>query len=229
MPAPVTAAEAREPMGMGKLQHVAAMFAMPRIASLWDREYNASPTEADIRRVYKPVEEGMLDVIGRYCEPIRGVVPAVAKMRQMGLPIGSCTGSPRSVGEKLAKKAELLGYVPEVLVCATDVPEGRPAPDICIKVLRLLGITNPAHVVKIGDTVNDVLEGVRAGMWVIGITLSGSLAGLSEEELNVLPDTKKDTLHERIAQELIAAGAHYTARDVASCLPILERLSRNAR
>ena len=190
-----TPAEAREPMGMGKRDHVAAMCRMPRIATLWTNRYGAPPTEKDIDAVYHLVEKNMISVIQRYSVPIPGTVEAVEAMRRKGLRIGSCTGYPRAVGELLAERARSFGYEPDVLVCATDVPHGRPAPDMCSEVLLRLRVADPARAVKIGDTVNDVLEGVRAGMWVIGITLSGSLAGLSEQELALLPDHDRLALH----------------------------------
>lgn len=221
---PVTVAEAREPMGMGKREHVAALFAMPRIAALWKERFNARPDASAVDSVYEKVERSMLDVIGRYSVPIQGSVKAIETMRSMGLAIGSCTGYPRSVGEALAKTARKLGYEPDVLVCATDVPEGRPAPDMCLEVLKRLKVPNPTHAVKIGDTVNDVLEGLRAGMWVIGITLTGSLAGQSEEEMEALPENEKNALHEDISRKLLAAGAHYTARDLPSCIPVLKSI-----
>lgn len=224
----VSPAEAREPMGMRKRDHVAAMFAMPRIAKLWTDRYEDSPSEEAVDRVYAKVESTMLSVVERYAVPIPGVPEAVEAMRRGGLKIGSCTGYPRSVAERLAERAKALGFAPDVLVCATDVPEGRPAPDMCKEVLARLGVRDPANAVKIGDTVNDVLEGVRAGMWVVGVTLSGSLAGISHEEALSLTREKRHALHQRISHELILAGAHFTAPDVLSCLPLLAEIGKRS-
>lgn len=223
----ITPAEAREPMGMGKRDHVATLCAMPRIAAAWRNVHGVIPEDADIDRIYDRVESIMVDVVHRFSRPIAGVVDAIATMRQFGLRIGSCTGYPRSVGERLAARAEEFGYRPDVLVCATDVPNGRPAPDMCLEVLRQLNVREPSRAVKIGDTVNDVLEGVRAGMWVIGITSSGSLAGLSEEEYSELSDGKKLLLHRRLSDILTQAGAHFTAPDVPSCMKILKCMDEN--
>lgn len=224
----VTREEARAPMGMKKRDHVAAMFAMPRIARMWEEQHGASCAEKDIDTVYALVEETMIAMIRRYSVPIPGTVEAVEEMRRRGLRIGSCTGYPRAVGELLAERAKEFGYAPDVLVCATDVPEGRPSPDMCKEVLARLGVTDPARAVKIGDTVNDVLEGVRAGMWVIGITLSGSLAGLSEAEIDALAPEDREALHHRISHELILAGAHFTAPDVQSCLPLFREIAKRS-
>lgn len=220
----ISPAEAREPMGMGKREHVAALCAMPRITRAWQDAHGSAPTEHVIDTVYAHVENSMLTCITRYCIPIEGTLEAIAQMQQRGLRIGSCTGYPRSVGLALAAEAKKYGYDPELMVCATDVPHGRPAPDMCHAILNIFDIPKAHQAVKIGDTVNDVLEGVRAGMWVIGITLSGSLAGLSPEELNTLSATERFVLETRIAQTLHDAGAHFTAPDVRACLPLLEKI-----
>ena len=223
---PVTADEARGPMGMGKRDHIVAMLAMTRIAGQWLDVYGAAPSERDIDRIYQRVESVMTQVIRRHSVPIPGVLGVIDMLRERGLSIGSCTGYPRSVGEQLAERAREYGYCPDVLVCATDVPRSRPEPDMCLKVLADLGIGNPSFAVKIGDTVQDVLEGVRAGMWVVGVTLTGSMAGMTEDELSSLSEIDKWQLHQRISDELTEAGAHFTAIDLPSCVEALYYIDR---
>ena len=224
----VTEAEARGPMGMGKLDHVAAMLAMPRIRDLWVRAHAQPPGSEVIERIYQHVQNSMLDVIARYSTPIPGAVAGVSCMRAAGLRVGSCTGYPRPVAERMADMAALSGYAPECLLCATDVVHARPAPDMCLEILRRFGITDPRRAVKIGDTAQDVLEGKNAGMWTIGITLTGSLVGLSEDELAALTPAERQATQEKAGQELSAAGADFLAPDIPSCLPLLERIGAMA-
>ena len=166
----------------------------------------------------------MLDVIVRYSTPITGAVAGVSVMRAAGLRVGSCTGYPRPVAEKMAERAALAGFFPDCLVCATDVAKGRPSPDMCLEILRRFGLSEPRRVVKIGDTVQDVLEGKNAGLWTIGVTLTGSLTGLSEEELAALTPAQREAAEEKAGRELTAAGADFLAPDIPSCLPLLARI-----
>ncbi len=225
----VTEAEAREPMGMNKLDHVAAMLAMPRIGQLWTKLHGSPPDAAAAELVYGHVQQSMLDVIARYSIPIPGAVAGVSVMRAAGLRIGSCTGYPRPVAEKMAERAALAGFSPDCLLCATDVAKGRPAPDMCLEILRRFSISNPWRAVKIGDTVQDILEGRSAGMWTIGITLTGSLVGLSEEELAALSPARREAVVEKAGRDLTLAGADFLAPDIPSCLPLLERIDAMAR
>ena len=89
---PVAAAEAREPMGRDKRDHVAAMFAMPRIAGAWVARYGRAPEEEDIDRVYDRVETLMNGAIREFSVPIPGVTDMIFRLRELGLRIGSCTG-----------------------------------------------------------------------------------------------------------------------------------------
>ncbi len=48
---------------------------------------------------------------------------------------------------------------------------------------------------KVGDTIPDIGEGLNAGMWVIGLALTGNEMGLNEEEVKVLdPEERKSRL-----------------------------------
>ena len=43
----ITVAEAREPMGRAKRDHIATVLAMPRVASAWQQAHGAPATDAD--------------------------------------------------------------------------------------------------------------------------------------------------------------------------------------
>jgi phosphonoacetaldehyde hydrolase len=46
----------------------------------------------------------------------------------MDMKIGSTTGYNNEMMDILTCAAKKQGYVPDCVVCATDVPDGRPAP-----------------------------------------------------------------------------------------------------
>ena len=78
------------------------------------------------------------------------------------------------------------GYEADNLVCAGDLPEGRPTPMNMYQCFLDLGVW-PAHaVVKVDDTGVGIDEGVRAGCWTIGVALSGNEAGLTVDEVRRL-------------------------------------------
>jgi phosphonatase-like hydrolase len=66
--------------------------------------------------------------------------------------------------EKLGWKQQgLIDYA----ISASEVERGRPAPDM----IKKFNVENPGVIMKVGDTVNDILEGKNAGCGkVIGVS-----------------------------------------------------------
>ena len=126
-------------------------------------------------------------------------------MRARGMTIGSTTGYPRAVMAVVARAAAAQGYVPDCVVCAEDTPKGRPGPFPALKALIDMAVSPVEAVVKIGDTVVDVEEGLNGGMWSIGITVTGNEVGLSLEEWQALPEAEQARLR-------AAAGGQAAAR-----------------
>ncbi|MGE4505314.1 MAG: phosphonoacetaldehyde hydrolase [Desulfovibrionaceae bacterium] len=226
----VTWAEARGPMGLMKRDHIVAMCADRGVLEKWRAARGADPAEADIDAMYHETERLMVACIARHADPIPGVLDAVAELRAMGMKIGSCTGYTRPMMEVLAPEAAKKGYAPDCWVCSTDVPRGRPYPYMCWKNATLLQVHPMEAMVKIGDSIPDVQEGLNAGMWTIGLTRSGNEMGLTLEELAALPPDELAARIRAAEARFKAAGAHYTAPSVAECPAIVreinERLAR---
>jgi phosphonoacetaldehyde hydrolase len=86
-----------------------------------------------------------------------------------------------------------------------------------MKNAELLEVYPPQACVKIGDTVVDVDEGRNAGMWTIGLTRTGNLVGLDQDQWNALPEAEKGAQLTRAEDVLRKAGADFVAEDLASC------------
>jgi phosphonoacetaldehyde hydrolase len=81
-------------------------------------------------------------------------------------------------------------------------------------------------IVKIGDTLPDIEEGLNAGMWTIGLAKTGNEMGLNEQEIASLP---KDELKYRLARaykRMYQTGAHYVVDSIADVLPILDQINQ---
>lgn len=94
---------------------------------------------------------------------------------------------------------------------------------------EILDVYPPRACVKIGDTVVDIEEGRNAGMWTIGITKTGNLVGLDQNEWNQLPEGRRRTLLARAEDVLLNAGADFVAEDLASCAPALSAIEERLR
>lgn len=229
----VTMAQAREPMGVHKREHVRRMCAMPAVRAAWAAVHGGPPTEADEEALYAEAVPLQIECLPEYSAPIPGVIDAVQALRARGIGVGSTTGYIRAMLDVVAEHAGRAGYRPDVALAADEVAMGRPAPYLCWRAAEALGAWPHWACVKVGDTTVDMEAGRNAGFWCVGVTLTGSLVGLSEEELAALPAEEQDRLHHAAADALRRAGAHLVLRSAAdlpaAVVEIEDRLARGGR
>lgn len=222
----VTIAEAREPMGRPKWDHIDAMLKIPRIRDAWALRHGRQPQPADvddIYRVFVPMNE---EVVHRYAGLIPGARETAQALRARGLKIGSTTGYTRSIMARVLPLAKEQGYEVDNLVCAGDLPEGRPTPMNMYKCFLDLGVW-PAHaVVKVDDTGVGIEEGARAGCWTVGVALSGNEAGLTEAQVRQADPVALQAVRDRATRTLQDHGAHYVIDTVADLMPVIDDIER---
>lgn len=230
---PVSVAQARAPMGMAKRDHIRAIAEMPEVTAAWVASRGAPPDEAEIDAIYERFLPLQVAMVEKHSELIPGALDAVRAMRERGLKIGSTTGYPRAVMEVVERAAAAQGYVPDCVVSAEDTPQGRPSPFPALRALIDMAIFPVEAVVKVGDTVVDVEEGLNGGMWTVGITVTGNEVGLSREEWQAIPDWEQAQFRRDAGRKLAAAGAHYVVDALADVVPVLNdidaRLARGEK
>lgn len=222
----VTIREARTFMGLMKKDHIRGMCGLPSVQEQWLKAYGRMPTEEDVESMFESTEAMMRQTISRHAEPIPGLKDVVKGLRERKIKIGSSTGYTSPIMKKLVQEAAKKGYAPDAVVCASEVPAGRPYPWMCYANAIQLEVYPMEAMVKIGDTVTDIEEGLNAGMWTVGLTKSGNELGLTEEEVSRLdPEDLKQRLR-GIEKTFTEAGAHYTAEGIWDCLPIIDDISK---
>jgi phosphonoacetaldehyde hydrolase len=204
----ITADDARSGMGLMKKDHLRTILSRPSVAQAWEAAHGLPHTEADIDQLFENFISMQRSVLIEYAQPIPGLLETIAELRARRIKIGSTTGYIRSMMEILAPKAKENDYEPDCIVCPDEVPAGRPFPWMCYQNAMNLGVYPMAAIVKVGDTLVDIEEGLNAGTWTVGVTLTGNLVGLTEAEVNALTPDARKAAHEQAAQKLYAAGAH---------------------
>lgn len=230
---PISIDQARAPMGLMKKDHLRAILNDPPVAQNWSEVYGAPASEKDIDDLFQDFVPIQVDCLKSYAGLIPGLLETVSTFRQRGLKIGSTTGYTREMMEVLVPEVKRNGFEPDAWVCPTDVPAGRPYPWMCYQNAIQLQVYPMEAMVKIGDTLPDIQEGLNAGMWTIGLALSGNMLGLTEEEFNRLPEKAVHSKKDEIATQFYEDGAHYVAGGIWEVLPILDeieaRLSRGEK
>ncbi len=195
---PISMLEARRPMGKHKKVHLKDIISDPDVAERWSAVHKRMPTDEDVEQMFEAFRPIQLSYLVKYSDLISGTLETVKICRESGLKIGSTTGYTGEIMDFLLSEAAARGYMPDVTVCATghyDLGNGkmqgpfpglrenisRPRPHMCNLNAYLLNVSDNAAVVKVGDTLEDIREGKRAGMWTIALAGTGNEMYLTEE------------------------------------------------
>uniref|UniRef100_A0A7C1FQU1 phosphonoacetaldehyde hydrolase n=1 Tax=Caldilinea aerophila TaxID=133453 RepID=A0A7C1FQU1_9CHLR len=225
----ITPTHARRGMGLMKKDHLRAILQQPAVRAAWQTAHGVPPTDADVDRLYADFEPLQIDVVADYAQPIPGLLDTVAFIRSRGWKIGTTTGYTRPMMEALAQAARAAGYVPDAILTPSDVPAGRPYPWMCYRLAIDLQVYPMAAMVKVGDTVPDIEEGLNAGMWTVGVALTGNMVGLSEAELARLSAEEVAALRREVSARFFAAGAHYVIDGIGDLPKVLEQIDARVR
>lgn len=217
----LTEAEAREPMGTEKREHIRQLLAMPRIRNQWQAKFDKLPDEADIDRLYQAFLPLQTAAIAERATLIPGALELQGLLREEGIKLGVNTGYSREMVDVMLPELKVQGFEPESVVVATEVPQGRPAPHMSLKNAIELGITAVQACVKVDDTATGIEEGLNAGMWTVAVVASGNAIGLSEEGLATLEDVERADLLARGHRVMAQSAAHYVIDSIVDLPDVL--------
>ena len=226
----VSIEEARGPMGMGKWDHIRTLCDQPQVAERYRKAFGRTPTDDDVTAIYQRFMPLQIEKIAEHSALIPGALDTIAALRAQGIKIGSCSGYPKQVMDKVVALAATNGYVADHVVATDEVPNGRPWPAQALANVIALGIDDVAACVKVDDTVPGILEGRRAGMWTVALTCSGNALGLTYEQFRALDSDTLASERQRIEAMFEASRPHYLI-DTITDLPrvisdINQRLAR---
>ncbi len=222
--------EARAPMGAHKLVHIRKISQIPAVAQRWREAHDGRAcAEEDVQAMFEEFVPLQIACLADYADLIPGALEAVEDFRRRGLKIGSTTGYTIEMMDVLLGEARKRGYEPDSTVCASEVPEGRPAPWMCLENAKRLGTYPLEACVKVDDTLPGIEEGLNAGMWTIGLAKTGNEVGLNEAEIAALPTDELGRRLDAAYGRMQRSGAHYVVdgiADVPRCLDDIERRLR---
>ena len=227
--------QARGPMGRYKREHIKCILEWyPDVSASWREKHGRDWTEEDVddmfENLFKPIQ---VEVIRDYSKLIPGTLETQKWLRERGIKIGSTTGYFKEAAEINLEEAIRQGYEPDAAFCSDDVPAGRPSPWMVMRNMIETDVYPPEAVVKVDDTVVGVEEGLNAGTWAVGVSKTGTLVGLNEEEIERTPPAELEAMVEAANDKHRRAGAHYVIEGISQLpqvvLEIEERLRRGEK
>ncbi|MCP4174337.1 MAG: phosphonatase-like hydrolase [Fuerstiella sp.] len=117
----------------------------------------------------------------------QGTSDVFAALRDRGIRVVLNTGYDRTTAEGLvAKIGWHIGDDIDGLVTASDVENGRPAPDMILRAMADHDVESSEDVAKIGDSAIDIEEGKNAGC---GMTFGVTTGAQTESQLRAAAPT----------------------------------------
>lgn len=218
----VTMEEARGPMGMTKIDHIRELFKLPGVTEQFKQRYNRNWTEEDVVSIYREFEKYLFTSLKEYTTPIPGVIEVIEKLKMAGIKIGSTTGYTTAMMDIVLPGAAAQGYTTDNCVTSNHLPAGRPQPYMIYQNMIDLAIPSTQSVIKYGDTIADIKEGVNAGVWTVGVILGSNEMGLTEKETENLPLEELNQRMATVRKRMYMAGAHYVVNTIAELPEIIE-------
>ena len=215
----VTPAETRAYMGLTKIEEIRALFNIPRVREAFRAKYGRDYTDADVQERYAEFQRVLFATLEDYAEPIPGVPEVIADLRAGGIKVGSTTGYTKQMMDVVIPAAAKKGYVVDACVTSDNLPAGRPAPYMIYQNMCRLAVPCPQSVLKFGDTIADIREGVNAGAWSVGVITGSNELALTQAEVAAMPADELARRKEEVRMRMYAAGAHYVVDTIAELPP----------
>ncbi len=222
----ITYRQAREPMGLLKIDHIKAILNMPEVNEKFRARYGRDWNMEDVNEMYVSFEKHLFASLSNFTTPIPGVLDTIKELRESGIKIGSTTGYTQAMMDVVRPGAAAKGYVVDNLVTPDNLPAGRPAPYMIYKNMIDLAIPSVDNVVKVGDTIADIKEGVNAKVWSIGIITGSNEMGITEEEYNCRTPDELAALKQEVRERMMAAGAHFVLDNITELPACIEKINR---
>ena len=226
---PISIEEARAPMGAHKRVHIQRITELDSVRRRWQEAHGRPPSDDDVSAMFAEFVPLQLECLSTYSALIPGTLQAIAELRSRGIKIGSTTGYLTEMMKINLQDAKRQGYEPDVTVCAADVPAGRPYPYMCLQNVIKLGVSTVQACVKINDTIPGVEEGLNAGMWTIGLAVSGNEVGMTLEQWKALSEAEKRLKRDRAHTRMWQCGAHYVVDSIADIMPCIDDIQARIR
>lgn len=119
-------------------------------------------SEAELIRWGEQKEGLYRERFAKFREPMPGLIPLLEQARALGLPVAIASAAPPENIKFILDELDLRRYF-RVVVCADDVQNGKPDPEIFLKAADRMGV-EPAACLVFEDALGGIEAARRAGM-----------------------------------------------------------------
>jgi len=116
-------------------------------------------------RLLSAYDEAVLHLLQRPLQPLPGVRPLIDELRRRGVPIAVASASLRQWVEATLRGLGLQDAF-DAVVSASEVDNGKPAPDLFLAAAQRLGVPTQ-HCLAVEDTAAGIAAAKAAGMFAV--------------------------------------------------------------
>ena len=89
-----------------------------------------------------------------------------------------------------------------------------------------LAVPSVDCVLKYGDTIADIKEGVNAKVWTVGVVMGSNELALTQEEVAAMSADELDARKAEVRRRMLEAGAHYVVDDITELPAVIETINQ---
>lgn len=215
----------RQDVGLDKLTHVRQILQIPEIANSWETRQPTIPLTKATAEIYAQFQIEINKVLVETAQLKPGMTDLIKFANTHHIRLATTTGYTQVMLNQILPLAAQQGYTPTYNITSEQTNHvGRPKPDMVALAMQKMHISDPSHVIKVGDTVNDILEGKNAGTISIGVVDGGNLIGLPKQAFDQLNIEQRDHYRAKAAAILKEAGADEIINNIADLIPLIESI-----
>ncbi|GAX07459.1 2-aminoethylphosphonate-pyruvate aminotransferase [Secundilactobacillus silagincola] len=215
----------RQDVGLDKLTHVRKILQIPEIANSWETRQPTIPLTKATAEIYAQFQIEINKVLAETAQLKPGMTDLIKFANTHHIQLATTTGYTQVMLNQILPLAAQQGYTPTYNITSEQTNHvGRPKPDMVALAMQKMHISDPSHVIKVGDTVNDILEGKNAGTISIGVVDGGNLIGLPKQAFDQLNIEQRDRYRAKAAAILKEAGADEIINNIADLIPLIESI-----
>ncbi|WP_430612518.1 phosphonoacetaldehyde hydrolase [Enterococcus sp. DIV0876] len=219
----LTYTQIRKPMGMLKIDHIRTLLDMPEVAAEWEKQYGRKAEHRDVQHLYAQFETYLFADLANNSQLKPETLTVFHTLKEKGYNIGSTTGYTKEMLDIVATEAKKAGYAPDFSVTPEDAGNfGRPYPYMIFENMKHFHCLRTDEVIKVGDTISDIQEGINAGVYTVGVIEGSSEMGLSLAEYQALSETKRIKLVKEVADSFYSAGADQCVLNLNELVDLLD-------
>ncbi|CAM3183627.1 phosphonoacetaldehyde hydrolase [Lactiplantibacillus plajomi] len=223
----ITEAEIRQDMGLDKYTHIHKIINLPAVQNDWQARFQVLPSNDDCERIYHDFKSILLASIAEFGELKPGMTDVVTYLTEHNIAYGTTTGYDAEMLALVLPIAAKQGYRPTVNITSAQTNGiGRPAPAMLELASDQLEITDPTTVMKVGDSVNDILEGQNADAITVGVVDGSNLMGLSQDAFATLSDVQQAALRAKVAGQYESVGADYIIESMVELPALIDSINQ---